>query len=342
MLDQRNWDRLVAIGVTSLGILLIKEIVSTRLKKIFYHHVGTVHRIEIFPLKGAKGIAVDEALITSHGVQVNGVLDRSFVIYRPDIHEFRSCWHSETRKISKISVKILSSSAIEVSACGFEAETITPTEHLIRPLEVSGVVAENLLDCGDTPATWITNFFNNGNTYRIAYFDKNLSFRDTESLIKSTSKAKNLPYNTIHQTPIFKINLSEKSSLNIITKKCLEKASSGLVNFKNKENFENSVDNSAFRTNLVVDSYCRTLLARVGALTRFDALTRVGAFSESWCELVVGELDNYLLTCTKPIYGAVLGEGRHGVKYFDMCRNHAGLVVKRRVKVGDNVYAKLK
>ena len=73
MLDQRNWDRLVAIGVTSLGILLIKEIVSTRLKKIFYHHVGTVHRIEIFPLKGAKGIAVDEALITSHGVQVNGV-----------------------------------------------------------------------------------------------------------------------------------------------------------------------------------------------------------------------------------------------------------------------------
>ena len=72
-MDHTNWDRLVAFGITSLGVILIKEVISTRLKKIFYHHVGKVHKIEIYPLKGARGIEVSEALVTSYGIQVNGV-----------------------------------------------------------------------------------------------------------------------------------------------------------------------------------------------------------------------------------------------------------------------------
>ena len=145
MISQRLYDKLVFLGVAGFGVLIIKEGVSIWLKKICYHKIGTVSGLKIYPLKGAKGIEIEEGLVSFQGLESNGVQDRSFVVYRPDLGEFRSSCFSETRKIGKINVKIMSSRSIKIWSDDDEiGVTVAPTEIMLDKLMVSGVHAENL------------------------------------------------------------------------------------------------------------------------------------------------------------------------------------------------------
>ncbi|KAH9504652.1 Mitochondrial amidoxime reducing component 2 [Bulinus truncatus] len=85
-----NWSSLsdhwlVVAGITATtAAVLTSALLLYKGKKREFVYVGRVSGLHGYPIKSCKGIATDEAVCTSEGLQLSGVIDRHFLIIRSD------------------------------------------------------------------------------------------------------------------------------------------------------------------------------------------------------------------------------------------------------------------
>lgn len=154
--------------------------------------VGQIHSLDFYPFKGCRPIKLQQAILTNLGIQdpVSGILDRSFMIYRPDTNKMVSTKflnklavltceiipHPENPKLYglKIFFDEYENQPASTPLDIFPPEFLDP--FIISNINICGKPGE-AIDCGDEASQYVTSWINkrdkNQNLveHRVVFFD---------------------------------------------------------------------------------------------------------------------------------------------------------------------------
>ncbi|CAL1296800.1 unnamed protein product [Larinioides sclopetarius] len=222
-----------AVTVSVLGVLLWKK------NKRSFVKVGTISKLYFYPVKSIRGIEVNGGKCTKLGLQVNGLLDRSFMVIddegnaisqekEPSLILLTVEMNGKTLTISTPSGKKLN---VEIK------DSISPNDKTI-PCSIY-TDSTKAVDCGDEAAKFFQSFLNRPDVRLVRHFP-DLSKREYHP----TGKGKPFERQLRKENP----NLAFQSltAFHVLSKPSIEDLNSKLEDQK--------VSEVNFRMNIIVDN----------------------------------------------------------------------------------------
>ncbi|GBN61543.1 Mitochondrial amidoxime-reducing component 1 [Araneus ventricosus] len=220
----------VAVGV--VGVMLWKK------NKRSFVKVGTISKLYFFPVKSLRGIEVNAGKCTKLGFQVNGLLDRSFMVIDGErvliSQEERS---SLTLLTVQIDGKTLTISTPSGKKLNVEIkDSISPDDKTIRCRLFKDVTEAD--DCGDEAASFFQSFLNMPDVRLVRHFP-DLSKREYQPRGKGKPSEQQLR----KENP--NLAFQNKAAFHVVSKPSIDDLNSKLEDRK--------VSEVNFRPNILVD-----------------------------------------------------------------------------------------
>ncbi|XP_042906862.1 mitochondrial amidoxime-reducing component 1 [Parasteatoda tepidariorum] len=162
-----GWIILPVLAVAVIGTLVWKK------KRRVYEKVGYVSKMFFFPVKSIKGYEVTEGKCTKFGLEVNGLLERSFML----IDENNVLLSQrQAPKLALLAPQIIDSKLIisgpDVDPLTVDIESSPkPGDKIIECQLHSDVV--HVIDCGDKVAKWFQQYLKRPNIRLVRFFPEN-------------------------------------------------------------------------------------------------------------------------------------------------------------------------
>jgi len=184
-----RYSRVVLTAGIGVSIFFAWKELKKRARKKF-RKVGHISEIVIFPLKGARGISCQSAILTNQGLFASKnnttpcIQDRSFIIICEKTGNYVSS--KQNPKVTLISTEIISESSIKISSLEKKPVVVFPLEPRVEKTVTIYKMEANVYGCNVEANKWVTDFFDdydeNGNriSYSIYFFDPKLSKRHGE------------------------------------------------------------------------------------------------------------------------------------------------------------------
>ncbi|XP_015929059.1 mitochondrial amidoxime-reducing component 1 [Parasteatoda tepidariorum] len=161
----------VASGWIVLPILAVVAVGAFIWKKKRYVKVGCINRILFYPVKSLRGLEITEGKCTKLGLEVNGLLDRSFMIISEEDNKLIS--QREAPTLSLLTPKIVDSNLIisgpNVDPLTVKIESTPNKDDKIIECQVHGEVCY-VVDCGEQASKWFQNFLKRPNIRLVHFF----------------------------------------------------------------------------------------------------------------------------------------------------------------------------
>ncbi|XP_071523613.1 mitochondrial amidoxime reducing component 2-like [Panulirus ornatus] len=164
MLEKTAVGVAVSVGVGALaGWWAWRRYTSLQLPDE-WEEVGEVSDLTIFPLKSGRGVSVEQAQATTHGLAHGDLQDRSFLVVQAKDCRFVTC-----RQAGRLTMVALT---LEDHTVTLEADGFPPIKFdLQKALREWKIVHTKVwtyyargVDCGDEAAKWLTTVLFNGET----------------------------------------------------------------------------------------------------------------------------------------------------------------------------------
>ncbi|XP_035217832.1 mitochondrial amidoxime reducing component 2-like [Stegodyphus dumicola] len=156
---------LAAVALSAAGILIWKK------KKRSYVKVGKIAKILFYPVKSMKGFEITEGKCTGKGLEVNGLLDRSFMLIGDDGVYFS---HGKAPLLSSLPPPQIQGKYLIISKpSGLDLkveikDSPTPGDKLIECRIFEDSV--KVVDCGDEAAAWFQEYLETPGVRLVRYF----------------------------------------------------------------------------------------------------------------------------------------------------------------------------
>ena len=249
-----RYSRVVITAGLGISIFFVwRELKKIARKK--FRKVGHISEIMIFPLKGARGISCQSAILTNQGLfgskndTTPRIQDRAFIIICNKTGNYVSS--KQNPKVTLISTEIISETSIKISSWEKEPVVVCPAEPRIEKNVTIYKMDANVYECNAEANAWITDFFDdhdeNGSriSYSIYFFDPKLSKRHGESDMGRRLKkiGENLPENLDYD-----FNLADMAAIMVTSDKSLQD-----LNYKLSLVGKKKVTTENFRGNIEVE-----------------------------------------------------------------------------------------
>ncbi|GIY60505.1 mitochondrial amidoxime-reducing component 1 [Caerostris darwini] len=163
----QNWKTPVIVAVLTASVL---GALIWRKKKRTFEKVGKISKLYFFPVKSLKGVEVKKGKCTKLGFEVNGILDRSFMLVNnegllltqreaPSLALLTAQIHEKTLSISAPSGKKLN---VDIKDSRSPNDTIVKCR--VHTDSVDGV------DCGEEAASFFQSYLNTSDVRLIRHF----------------------------------------------------------------------------------------------------------------------------------------------------------------------------
>ncbi|XP_042906859.1 mitochondrial amidoxime-reducing component 1 [Parasteatoda tepidariorum] len=228
MAGWNGWFVVPVLAIAAMGALIWKK------KQRVYQRVGHVKKILFFPMKSIRGIEVEEGKCTKLGLEVNGLLERSFMLTSEDGA------YVTLEKAPKLALLTPKFDGTNLVISGPEVDPLTikvqkapdPNDKIIEcrlRVETAYVV-----DCGEKAAKWFQNCLNMPNVRLVRFYPE---FPGRQFFEKFTFYEKLRPKNSM--------SLQNWAPFHIMSQPSIDD-----LNTKLKDNHVSAIN---FRPNVLVD-----------------------------------------------------------------------------------------
>ncbi|XP_055954128.1 mitochondrial amidoxime reducing component 2-like [Argiope bruennichi] len=153
-----------AVAVSVMGVLLWKK------KKHSFVKVGTISKLYFFPVKSLRGIEIKEGKCTKQGFEVNGLLDRSFMLVNSEGSVITLEKYPSLALLTlQIYDTILTISTPSGKKLNVDIkDSVSPDDKIIR-CRVSNDFTQ-AVDCGDEAASFFQAYLNTPDARLVRHF----------------------------------------------------------------------------------------------------------------------------------------------------------------------------
>ncbi|XP_035232946.1 mitochondrial amidoxime reducing component 2-like [Stegodyphus dumicola] len=215
---------LCAVALSAAGILIWKK------KKRTYLRVGKVAKILFYPIKSMNGIEVTQGKCTEKGLEVSGLLDRSFMLIAGD-GSFLS--NAKAPRIALLRPpQILGKYLIVSKPSGDDLkieikDSPAPEDKIIECRMSSDSVKG--VDCGDEAAAWFQEYLEIPDVRLVRYF---LSLPPKKYVGKNSFRAQLTKNNPIGLQAKSAIHLVSQASIDDLNSRLDEDNKVSVINFR--------------------------------------------------------------------------------------------------------------
>ncbi|XP_035232948.1 mitochondrial amidoxime reducing component 2-like, partial [Stegodyphus dumicola] len=164
----QTWKTYAAVSVVALGAL---GVFIWRKKKRTYVRVGKIAKIYFFPIKSMKGYEVSQGKCTKAGLEVNGLLDRAFMLISEDgmLLSQRQAPRLALLPAPQISGKYLLLTQPSGPSVKVEIKDSPASEDKVLECRVH-TDSVTVVDCGDEVASWFQVYLEKPGVRLVRYF----------------------------------------------------------------------------------------------------------------------------------------------------------------------------
>ncbi|XP_042906858.2 mitochondrial amidoxime-reducing component 1 [Parasteatoda tepidariorum] len=160
-----GWLVVPLLAIVAVGALIWKK------RRRTYHKVGSVSKLLFFPMKSIQGIEVKEGKCTNLGFEVNGLLDRSFMLINDEKKVYINL--NEAPKLALLTPKFSGQNLIisgpNVSPLTIKLEDAPNPKAEIIECQLIGELAY-VVDCGEESNHWFRDYLNMPNIRLVRHF----------------------------------------------------------------------------------------------------------------------------------------------------------------------------
>ncbi|CAL1301700.1 unnamed protein product [Larinioides sclopetarius] len=170
----QNWNSFwiaAAMTISAVGVASVAGLIWKK-KKRSLAKVGTVSKLHFFPVKGLKSIEVNKGKCTELGFEVNGLLDRSFMLMDSE-GVLLSQKKAPTLALLTVRIddKTLTISTPSGEKLKVEIKDSVSADDKIVPCRIVNDLTK-AVDCGDEAASFFQSYLNKPGVRLLRYFPK--------------------------------------------------------------------------------------------------------------------------------------------------------------------------
>ncbi|GBM18800.1 Retrovirus-related Pol polyprotein from transposon 297 [Araneus ventricosus] len=170
----QNWKSLwiaAAVTISAVGVASVAGLIWKKKKRSFVK-VGTVSKLHFFPVKGLKSIEVEKGKCTELGFEVDGLLDRSFMLIDSEgVLMSQKKAPSLALLTAQIDGKTLIISTPSGEKLKVEIKDSASANDKIVPCRIVNDLTK-AVDCGDEAASFFQSYLNMPGVRLLRYFPK--------------------------------------------------------------------------------------------------------------------------------------------------------------------------